>query len=417
MSAATLYLVLCAFGALGTFVAASRGRRPPALGPLYFLIAWPVAEHPLHHVLLSAVVTAAFAAAGAFGQWQGWAGGGLVLVCWALLFNMHRVAGRAPGVIERALQDCLGPAFVERIPADLAASLGRKPPLPSWIRPFALRDERRVERIRNLSYGPAGVRNRLDVYRPRGAAQGCPVLLQIHGGGWVFGHKGEQGLPLMNALAARGWVCVAPNYRLSPKATFPDHLVDCKLALRWIREHVGEHGGDASFIAVTGGSAGAHLAALMALTPNEPEYQPGFEAVDTTVQAAVLFYGAYDFLFFNGVEVERASKPSFVETHVMKSGPREDRRGWERASPIRWVDRDAPPVFVLHGSHDSLVWAEGARAFVAALRQASARPVAYAELEGAQHAFDILKSLRCASAIDGVAAFLEWVRASSRRAV
>jgi acetyl esterase/lipase len=415
MIAANLYLAVSMLGALATFVAASRGRSPPRLGALYWIVAWFVAETPLHHIALSAIVTMVFATLGVFAYWQGWAGGGLVLASWAVLVNLHLVARRTPAAIGRGLEGGLGPDFRSETPPDLAAAVGAQPPLERWLHPLALHDRARVERIRNLSYGPAGVRNRLDVYRPREGARDCPVLLQIHGGAWVLGDKNAQGLPLMNALAARGWVCVAPNYRLSPRATFPEHLVDCKLALRWIREHIREYGGDPSFVAVTGGSAGGHLAALVALTPNEPEYQPGFENVDTRVQAAVPFYGAYDFLFHNGVDVSRARKPSFVETHVMKSGPREDRRGWERASPIRWVNAEAPPFFVLHGANDSLVWVEGARAFVAALRQASRQPVAYAELQGAQHAFDVLHSLRCESAVDGVAAFLEWVRARRAR--
>ena len=97
------------------------------------------------------------------------------------------------------------------------------------------------------------------------------MLFQIHGGGWVIGSKNEQALPLMYHLARAGWVCVSVDYRLSPQATFPDHLVDCKRALAWVREHVAEYGGDPDFVVVTGGSAGGHLAALVALTPNDAE--------------------------------------------------------------------------------------------------------------------------------------------------
>ena len=79
-------------------------------------------------------------------------------------------------------------------------------------------------------------------------------------------NKHEQALPLMNHLAARGWVCVAANYRLSPRATFPDHLIDLKRALAWIREHIAEFGGDPGFVAATGGSAGGHLSSLLSLT-------------------------------------------------------------------------------------------------------------------------------------------------------
>src|SRR2546421_8998590 len=106
----------------------------------------------------------------------------------------------------------------------------------------------------------------------------------------MVGDKGQQALPLMLHLAAEGWVCVAANYRLSPRVAFPEHLLDCKLALRWIRENIAEYGGDPEFVVVTGGSAGGHLAALIALTPNDPEFQPGFENVDTSVTAGVAVF-------------------------------------------------------------------------------------------------------------------------------
>ena len=65
----------------------------------------------------------------------------------------------------------------------------------------------------------------------------------------MVGDKGQQALPLMLHLAAEGWVCVAANYRLSPRVAFPEHLLDCKQALRWTREHVAEYGGDPDFVA------------------------------------------------------------------------------------------------------------------------------------------------------------------------
>ena len=79
---------------------------------------------------------------------------------------------------------------------------------------------------------------------------GFPVLLQVHGGAWVIGEKEQQAKPLMYHMAQRGWVCVAINYRLSPKAAFPAHIVDVKKAIAWIREHIGEYGGNPDFIVV-----------------------------------------------------------------------------------------------------------------------------------------------------------------------
>src|SRR6185436_15371287 len=190
-----------------------------------------------------------------------------------------------------------------------------------------------VERVKNISFGPHGRRNKLDVYRHKDHPTKCPTLFQVHGGGWVIGNKDQQAIPLMQHLASRGWVCVAANYRLSPRATFPDHLVDLKRALAWIREHIAEYGGDPEFLVVTGGSAGGHLAALVALTANEPEYQPGFESVDTSVAACVAFYGVYDFTDRNGVWGHPGLR-RLLERRVMKVSLASGGEAWEKASPI-----------------------------------------------------------------------------------
>src|SRR5262249_8773350 len=152
-----------------------------------------------------------------------------------------------------------------------------------------------------------------------------------------------------------GWVCVSINYRLSPKATWPDHLVDCKHALAWVREHIADYGGDPDLVCVTGGSAGGHLAPMVALTANDPRYQPGFDAADTSVAACVPFYGVYDFLdlFAGGGQGEKAAR--LVARWVMKTTPAEDPEAFEDASPIHHVSASAPPFFVIHGSADNLV--------------------------------------------------------------
>ena len=98
-----------------------------------------------------------------------------------------------------------------------------------------------------------------------------------------------------------GWVGFNIDYRLSPAATFPDHLVDVKRAIAWVREHAAEYGADPDFVCLTGGSAGGHLCALAALTADDPAYQPGFEDADTSVAAAVPFYGVYDLTDSEGI--------------------------------------------------------------------------------------------------------------------
>jgi acetyl esterase/lipase len=288
----------------------------------------------------------------------------------------------------------------------------------AWRRiviPIPMR-HREVERVRNVVYARAGKKDlRLDVYRHRGRPVGCPVLLQVHGGAWIIGNKNQQGLPLMLHLARQGWVCVSIDYRLSPRATFPDHLIDVKRALAWIRTEGARYGADPDFVVITGGSAGGHLAALAALTANDPEYQPGFEAIDTSVRGCVPFYGIYDFTDRFGLQ-RHGGLARLLERRVMKARLCDAREAYEKASPLSRVHPGAPPFLVIHGDRDTLAPVEEARRFVAALRAAGGPRVAYVEVGGAQHAFEIFPSLRCALVLQGVDRFLAVLHADYRAA-
>jgi len=234
--------------------------------------------------------------------------------------------------------------------------------------------------------------------------------VQVHGGAWIVGQKEGQAHPLMAHLAERGWVCVTINYRLSPRATWPDHIVDVKRAIAWTRANIGEHGGDPANVVITGGSAGGHLAALAALTPGLAAFQPGFEDADTSVTAAVPFYGVYDFTDRHGV-ANVALEP-LLTARVFKSTLADDRARWELASPMSHVGADAPPFFLLHGTNDTVVPVEQARHFASMLRDASHQPVVYAELPRAQHAFDALPSVRVHHTVHAVERFLAVVRST-----
>ncbi len=242
-----------------------------------------------------------------------------------------------------------------------------------------------VERVADIGYGDAGRRNRLDLYRHRSRPSGCPVLIHLHGGGFAHGRKNRESLPLLYRLASQRWLCVSANYRLGPTARFPDHLIDAKKVIAWVREHGGEYGADPTVVVVAGSSAGAHLAASAALTPNDPVFQPGFESVDTSVTAAVCLYGYYGPL--DGDD----------------AGP---------SSPGALVGSQAPPFLVAHGDHDTYVPVESARGFVGRLRRGSRRAVVYAELPGAQHSFDLFHSLRFEAVVDAVEAFCAGVRST-----
>src|SRR5207245_2889745 len=210
------------------------------------------------------------------------------------------------------------------------------------------------------------------------------------------------------------WVCVAADYRLSPSATFPDHLIDLKRAVAWIREHGALYGADPDFLIVTGGSAGAHLAALVALTPNAPEYQPGFEGVDTAVDGCVAFYGVYDFTDRHGLWPDNGLR-RLLERRVLKVPFASAPGVYEKASPLSRLRPDAPPFLVLHGTHDTLVPIEEARRFCDAFRRVVRAPLVYAELPGAQPAFEIFPSVRTTFVLPGVERFLAWVYAGYPR--
>ena len=401
------FLVVTLIGAGFTFNAYLPRRRGGLLAIPSFFAGWLTSELAAHHFAWQVAATVFFVWMGALEAWPGWAGLSITLLSWAALLALVPVAGRSAGIVEQALRDALGGDYDRRFAPGLAERLVSPQPRRHLALPFLLWDPA-VAVVRDIPYAQgAGRRHQLDVYAPRAGARNAPVLLQVHGGGWVIGQKRQQALPLMLHLAARGWVCVAANYRLSPRATFPDHLIDLKRAIHWIRENIARHGGDPGFLAVTGGSAGGHLSALLGLTGNDPAYQSGFERVDTRVQACVPFYGVYDFTNRHDRDRNDGMR-RFLERVVMKKSRDEDPQAFERASPLCRVHPDAPPFLVIHGSHDSLVPVDEARDFVRALREASKAPVAYVELPTAQHAFEVFHSLRTRHVVRGVDRFLAW---------
>lgn len=372
-------------------------RRGPRMLVVSFAASMLTLELAGHQMVIQLGGAALLVALGALGVWSGRVGLALSGVSWALLLYVV-VEGRGTrGIIRDALSgfvhDLDGPR-VPRVHVLLPLPLGRA----------------EVRRVRDIVYTKiAGRRLKLDVYMPASPGSARPAVMQIHGGAWIVGDKREQGIPLCLHLAACGWVAFNVNYRLSPGATFPDHLIDLKRALAWIRAHASEYGVDPGFVAVTGGSAGGHLAALMALTPNEARYQPGFEDADTSVQAAVPCYGVYDFTnrfgAFHPVFVKR-----LLQAHVMKAFFEEEPEKFAEASPIDRVGPDAPPFFVIHGARDTMAPLSDARKFVSELSSVSKSPVLFAEIRGAQHAFDMLTSPRAVHVIEGVERFLGEVR-------
>lgn len=229
----------------------------------------------------------------------------------------------------------------------------------------------------------------LDIYA-REDAETAPTLIYVHPGSWMRGRPGRQARALFHRLSARGWVILDIRYPLSPDATFPEHLIGVKRAIAWAKSGKGAAVGvDPERVAIAGGSSGAHLAALAALTAGDGELQPEFEDVDVSVVACVPFYGIYDLLVRNPTRYDWP----FIARLVMKAKPEDDPDLYERGSPIDQVHSNAPPFLVVHGEFDSVVLPLESQHFVAALRDAGV-DATYVEVPGAQHGFDAVASLR-----------------------
>jgi len=369
-------------------------------------------ELPLHTLAIQTALTLRASRRTPLRSWRGGAAIGLSAASAAGLLRLHRAANRSGQVFEAALVEGLGSSYLDGVTPAVRTRQGvpltrREVSVPTIGR------RKRYLRAENLSYGPAGKRNLLDVWhRADLSLDGrAPVLIQVHGGAWVMGHKAQQALPLLSHMAELGWICVSINYRLSPTDLWPAHIQDVMAAIAWTKANIADHGGDPDFIALSGGSAGGHLTALAALSANDPRFQPGFEDVDTTVQAAVPIYGQYDNTNRSG-----GSNPTtiaFLAEKILGTTVEDDLEGWEASSPICRLHADAPPMFVIHGANDAFLPVEQARAFVAAARVESFNPVVYAELPYAQHGFDGLRTTRVHHLVNAIERFLTHIHSGA----
>jgi acetyl esterase/lipase len=207
------------------------------------------------------------------------------------------------------------------------------------------------------------------------------VLIHLHGGGFVSGHKSRESVTTLNQLARNGWLCLSGNYRLRSAGQHPNPLLDTKRLIAWTRENADELGADSSSVFLAGCSAGAHLAVCAALTSDLAELQAGFDDADTSVAGVIAFYGYLG---------PRTAAPS--------------------SSPALLAGPGAPPMLIVHGADDTAVPVNDARTVAEALARASQSPVVFIELPHTQHSFDRFASVRSRMAADAAEAFLNWAR-------
>ncbi len=371
-----------------------------------FAFGLPTGELAPYTIFWQAMTVTFFVLTGAVWGLFGALGFLLCVGAWAAMALYYYEGTRAREEVQDALIQGLGKTYESRIKVEFRDQFGREPDKALIRHPFTKSDPD-VEYIRNIHYGDHG--QRLDIRRSKNKSEEpMPVLMHIHGGAWTYGRKDDgQGVPIMNHMAKRNWVCVSISYRLSPGATFPDHIIDCKQALIWIKDHISEYGGNPDFIMVTGGSAGGHLTSLLALSNGHEAFQPGFEDRDTSVQGAVPFCGVFDFTDEHGLH-HHDGITEFLEDSILKLDMLGNKDAYQEASPIQYISKEAPPMMLIHGEFDTLVPVKASHVFADTLKATSKNKVVMLEVSKAQHLFDVFPSIRSEYVKFGVERFLTW---------
>lgn len=232
----------------------------------------------------------------------------------------------------------------------------------------------------------------VDLYMPAGTAA-RPLIIYIHGGGWVGGHTRHSGalsnFPLVLAkLASEGFIVASLEYRLSGEAPFPAALQDARAALRFLRANATKYHIDAARVGVWGGSAGGHLTALLATSCGDLSLDPvraaGVAAPppgSECVQAAVTWYGVFDFAPIIGRTGGDASGQRFLGCVGAC-----DAKVIARASPITYIGGGDPPFLLIHGERDGTVDVSQSHAGEAKLRAAGV-PVTAIYIPDVDHSF------------------------------
>jgi acetyl esterase/lipase len=197
----------------------------------------------------------------------------------------------------------------------------------------------------------------VDIYMPPKKGGPKPLILYIHGGGWVAGHTRHSGAlsnfpSVLAQLASEGFVVASLEYRLSGEAAFPAQLQDARAAIRFLKTNAAQYGIDPSRVGVWGGSAGGHLAALTALSCGDTSLDPAPAAAGSEcVQSAVTWYGVFDFksMLARGVD-------STAENGLLRCTPANcSAQAIKVVSPSTYIDTKDPPFLLIHGETDVVV--------------------------------------------------------------
>jgi acetyl esterase/lipase len=219
----------------------------------------------------------------------------------------------------------------------------------------------------------------IDIYMPPKRGGPKPLVLYIHGGGWVGGHTRHSGAlanfpAVLAKLASEGFVVASLEYRLSSEAQFPAQLQDARAAVRFLKVNAETYGLDAAKVGVWGGSAGGHLTALTAFSCGDTSLDPSpAPAGSECVQSAVAWYGVFDFAPMLRRSVEAGSLGA-AENKLLGCAPAScpaDRVA--AVSPSTYIDAKDPPILLIHGEKDAVVDVSQSRNVEVQLKAAGVR--------------------------------------------
>src|SRR5688572_33450658 len=237
--------------------------------------------------------------------------------------------------------------------------------------------------------GTANPRQRLDIYLPKVRTRAkLPVVVYFHGGGWMQRDKSDGFRSLMPYVRTGRYAGISVGYRLSGEARWPAQLHDAKAAIRWIRANADRLGLDANAIGVWGHSAGGHIALMVGVTGDVRELEGDVgphRSASSRVHAVANSFGVTDILALIGQPgaVDR-TKPDAPEAFLLGGPVPQNAEKAKSASPITYVTRDDPPIFMMHGTADRVVPYDQALRMDAALRRAGV-PSYFVTIEGAGH--------------------------------
>jgi acetyl esterase/lipase len=276
------------------------------------------------------------------------------------------------------------------MPGGTGSPRGGKPQMAdtSWIKTTYI----------NVAYAAKSETQKLDLYIPNEGTGPFPVIIEIHGGGFIMGSKSGDISPMLEGVK-RGYAVASINYRLSGEALFPAAINDVKAAIKYLRANAEKYNLDSGKFATWGGSAGGNLSAMAAMSADVPSLVDpslGNSSFSDAVQAGVDWYGP---VYFSTMDAEfktlgtsgimgATNSPNSAESKYLgkEIGTSEAQNLVEAASPLTYITKNDPPMYIQHGTADRNIPITQSLNFAAKLAAViGPDKVVFEKIEGASH--------------------------------